>query len=58
MKQYKRGIFSEIIICLAILMLIGNAVLSVLAYNRSEKALFEQIQSNAEIEYIYVAQVW
>lgn len=48
MKRYKRGIFKQLFLCLALLLLLGNAVLGLLAYNRSEEALFVQIQSNAK----------
>ena len=48
MKGHKRGIFKQLFLCLAILLLFGNVVLGLAAYNRSEAALFEQIQSNAK----------
>ena len=48
MKGRRRGIFKQLFLCLAILLLFGNAVLGAMAYNRSETALFEQIQSNAK----------
>lgn len=48
MKGRRRGIFKQLYLCLAILLLFGNAVLGAMAYNRSETALFEQIQSNAK----------
>ena len=48
MKGHRRGIFKQLFLCLAILLLLGNAVLGALAYNRSEEALFKQIQSNAK----------
>lgn len=48
MKKSRMGIFSQLFLFLAVLLLCGNAVLGILAYNRSEAALFEQIQSNAE----------
>lgn len=48
MKRFKMGIFKQLFLYLAILLLAGNAALGVLAYNRSEQALFQQIQSNAK----------
>lgn len=48
MKKRGMGIFGQLFLCLAVLLLCGNAVLGLLAYNRSEAALFEQIQSNAK----------
>ena len=48
MKGRRRGIFKQLFLCLAILLLFGNAVLGAMSYNRSETALFEQIQSNAK----------
>lgn len=48
MKGYKRSIFIQLFLWLAILLLFGNAVLGFLAYARSEAALFEQIQTNAK----------
>lgn len=48
MRGHKRGIFKQLFLCLALLLLFGNAVLGLAAYNRSESALFEQIQSNAK----------
>ena len=48
MKVRKMGIFNQLFIWLAVLLLLGNAVLGFMAYNRSETALFEQIQSNAK----------
>lgn len=47
MKTRKMGIFSQLFIWLAVLLLFGNAVLGYFAYSRSEAALFEQIQGNA-----------
>lgn len=48
MKTRKMGIFSRLFIWLAILLLAGNAILGVLAYNRSQAALFGQIQTNVK----------
>ena len=48
MKVRKIGIFNQLFIWLAVLLLIGNAILGYMAYSRSEAALFEQIQSNAK----------
>ena len=48
MKGRRRGIFKQLFLCLALLLLLGNAVLGLAAYSRSESALFEQIQSNAK----------
>ena len=48
MKVRKVGIFTQLFIWLAILLLAGNAVLGFMAYSRSEAALFGQIQSNAK----------
>ncbi len=47
MKTRKMGIFGQLFIWLAVLLLFGNAVLGYLAYSRSKAALFEQIQGNA-----------
>jgi len=46
MKKYKRGIFKQLYLCIAILLLLGNAILGFLAYSRSEASMFEQIQTN------------
>lgn len=48
MKVRKLGIFTQLFIWLAILLLAGNAILGFMAYSRSEAALFGQIQSNAK----------
>lgn len=48
MKVRKIGIFTQLFIWLAILLLAGNAMLGFMAYSRSEKALFEQIQTNVK----------
>ena len=47
MKKIRIGIFKQLFIYLAILLLAGNAVLGYLAFQRSEQSLFQQIQSNA-----------
>lgn len=47
MKTRKLGIFTQLFIWLAILLLVGNSLLGYLAYSRSETSLFRQIQSNA-----------
>ena len=47
MKIRKLGMFGQLFIWLAVLLLFGNVVLGYFAYSRSEAALFEQIQSNA-----------
>ena len=46
MKVRKISIFNQLFIWLAILLLIGNGVLGVVAYKQSKDNLFEQIQSN------------
>ena len=46
MKVRKIGIFTQLFIWLAILLLLGNALLGYFAYTRSESALFTQIQNN------------
>ncbi len=48
MKTRKIGIFNQLFILLAVLLLFGNAVLGFFSYSRSESALFEQIQANAK----------
>ncbi len=48
MKVRKIGIFNQLFIWLAILLLLGNGVLGVIVYNRSESVLFQQIQTNAK----------
>ncbi|MBO5353467.1 MAG: methyl-accepting chemotaxis protein [Lachnospiraceae bacterium] len=47
MKTRKLGIFSQLFLWLAVLLLLGNSMLGFFAYSRSESALFRQIQSNA-----------
>lgn len=44
----KRSIFTRLFVLLAALLLAGNAVLGLVAYSRSEQALFTQIQNNAK----------
>ncbi len=46
MKVRKISIFNQLFIWLAILLLAGNAILGIAAYQRSESALFGQIQTN------------
>ena len=46
MKVRKIGIFTQLFIWLAILLLLGNVLLGYFAYTRSESALFTQIQNN------------
>ncbi len=48
MKTRKLGMFTQLFIWLAILLLLGNSLLGFLAYSRSETSLFRQIQSNAK----------
>ena len=48
MKVRKIGIFNQLFIWLAILLLLGNGILGVTVYNRSESVLFQQIQTNAK----------
>lgn len=48
MKVRRIGIFSQLFIWLAVLLLVGNVALGYMAYSRSEESLFEQIQSNAK----------
>lgn len=47
MKVRRMGIFTQLFIWLAVLLLIGNAALGYMAYTRSGDSLFTQIQSNA-----------
>ena len=46
MKVRKISIFNQLFILLALLLLLGNGALGVSVYNRTESALFKQIQSN------------
>ena len=48
MNKPKFGIFKQLFLYLAILLLVGNVGLGFLAYSRSERALFQQIQSNGK----------
>ena len=48
MKVRKIGMFNQLFLWLAILLLLGNGVLGIFVYHRSEDALFAQIQSNAK----------
>ncbi len=48
MKVRKVGIFTQLFVWLAVLLLLGNGILGVFIYNRSKDALFDQIQINAE----------
>ena len=45
MKVRKIGIFNQLFLWLAVLLLLGNGVLGIFVFNRSEVALFVQIQS-------------
>ena len=47
MEKAKYSIFNQLFIVLSLLLLLGNGILGVLAFRRSEAALFGQIQSNA-----------
>ena len=46
MKVRKVSIFVQLFIWLAVLLLIGNGALGIVAYRHSEDTLFEQIQGN------------
>lgn len=48
MKVRKISIFNKLFIWLAILLLVGNGLLTGVTYDRAESMLFEQIQSNAK----------
>lgn len=48
MKVRKIGIFNQLFIWLAILLLLGNGLLGVSVYNRSESVLFQQVQTNVK----------
>lgn len=48
MKTRKLGIFNQLFLWLAVLLLFGNSLLGFFAYSRSESALFTQIQNNAK----------
>lgn len=48
MKVRKIGIFNQLFIWLAILLLVGNGLLGIIVYTRSENILFQQVQVNAK----------
>jgi len=48
MKTRKTGMFTQLFLWLAILLLLGNAALGGLAYSRSQTSLIQQIQGNAK----------
>ena len=48
MKVRKVGIFTQLFILLAVLLLLGNGILGVFIYNKSKDTLFDQIQINAQ----------
>lgn len=48
MKVRKIGIFNQLFIWLAILLLAGNGILGVYIYSKANDALFDQIQANAK----------
>lgn len=48
MKVRKIGIFTQLFILLAVLLLLGNGILGIFIYNRSKDTLFDQIQTNAK----------
>ncbi len=48
MKVRRIGIFNQLFLWLAILLLLGNGGLGIFVYHRSEDTLFTQIQSNAK----------
>ncbi len=47
MEKSKHSIFNQLFFGLSVLLLLGNGILGILAFKRSESALFSQIQSNA-----------
>lgn len=47
MKVRKISMFNQLFLFLAILLLLGNGILGILVYKRSESSLFQQIQMNA-----------
>ena len=47
MKVRKISMFNQLFLFLAILLLLGNGILGMLAYSRSQASLFQQIQMNA-----------
>lgn len=48
MDKTKHSVFRQIYVWLSILLLVGNSILGALAFNRSELALFREIQSNVK----------
>ena len=48
MKVRRIGIFNQLFLWLAILLFLGNGILGIFVYRRSEDTLFAQIQSNAK----------
>lgn len=48
MKTRKMGIFNQLFLWLAVMLLLGNCLLGFFSYSRSETALLQQIQSNAK----------
>lgn len=48
MKVRKISIFNQLFIWLAVLLLLGNGILGIVAYRHSEDSLFEQIQGNVK----------
>ena len=50
MKVRKMGIFNQLFIWLAVLLLMGNVILGYMAYSRSQAALFEQIHAGGGLE--------
>ena len=48
MDKPKHSIFRQICLCLSILLLLGNSFLGLLAFKRSESALFKEIQNNVK----------
>ncbi|MBE5882714.1 MAG: methyl-accepting chemotaxis protein [Lachnospiraceae bacterium] len=48
MKVRKIGMFNQLFLLLAVLLLAGNAVLGVFIYSKANDALFDQIQANAK----------
>ena len=48
MKTRKMGIFNQLFLWLAVLLLLGNCLLGFFAYSHSKTALLRQIQGNAK----------
>ncbi|MBQ8198385.1 MAG: methyl-accepting chemotaxis protein [Lachnospiraceae bacterium] len=48
MKVRKIGIFTQLFILLAVLLLLGNGILGMAIYSKANDALFDQIQTNAK----------